>query len=314
VAVTGYRAENGDPPSDQNFEEIEIAEEELIDAYVRNELSLDERKLVEKGLRTSPQLLERLHFARLLAEVADQASGREVSSYRLHDESRTRRESWWPFWLTPAPRPAFQLAFAAATLIVVIAGGGLLAGWISLRRQSQQLAAERAALEQQKLELERSAAEQHLTTDQMRAQLSELQQLRDADQKLIVELKRSQDQKSTSSYSPIGNFATFFLLPSSRGSGEENELSPPAAASKIRLQLGVDSIAYPNYLAVIKNSQDHETFQQKLRAPRSGKLVTVTIPHQLLGPGAYSLQLSGISADGETEPVGNYTFRITLKK
>jgi hypothetical protein len=104
--------------------------------------------------------------------------------------------------------------------------------------------------------------------------------------------------------------ATFFLLPSSRGSGEENELSPPGAASKIRLQLGVDSIAYRNYVAVIKNSQDQETFRQKLRAPRSGKLVPVTISRQVLPPGAYSLQLSGVSTSGEIEAVGSYSFRI----
>ena len=311
MAVSANRAENGDPPSDQNFVEIETAEEELIDAYVRNELSLDERKLLEKGLRTSPHLVERLHFARLLAHAADRASEREVSSYRTRDQTPTTK-SWWPFWLTPGPRPALQLAFATVALIVVIGGAVLLAGWISLRRQSQQLAAERAALEQQKLELQRSAAEQRLTTDQIRAQLSELQQQRDADQKLLAALKRSQEQKPTSSYPPIGNLATLFLLPGSRGSGEDNELSPPAAASKISLQLGVDSIEYPNYVIVIKNSQGQNRFQRMLRAPRSGKLVTVTIPRQVLPPGAYSLQLNGVSPSGETEAVGNYSFRIAL--
>ena len=65
MPVSVNTVENGDPPSE--FEDIDIAEEELIDAYVRNQLSVDERKLIEKGLRTSPQLIDRLHFARLLA-------------------------------------------------------------------------------------------------------------------------------------------------------------------------------------------------------------------------------------------------------
>ena len=66
--------ESGQPgEADQDFEEIEIAEEELIDAYVHSELSADEHKLVEKGLRSSPQLVERLHFARMLARASSSA-------------------------------------------------------------------------------------------------------------------------------------------------------------------------------------------------------------------------------------------------
>lgn len=310
MELSANSSEHDDPPGDRDFEEIDIAEEELLDAYVRDELSLDERRLVEKGLRTSPHLVERVHFARLLADAAGRASERKVSSYRTQDESRARRRSWWPFWSTSSPRPAFQLAFVSAVLILLIGGAGLLAGWIGLRRQAQQLTAERAALEQQKLELQKSATEQRLTTDQIRAQLSELQKQRDADQKLIAAFQRSQGQKSASSPSPIGNLATLLLLPGSRGSGDENELRPTADASRIKLQLGVDSIAYPNYVVVVKNSQGQETFRQKLRAPRSGKLVTVTIPREHLPPGAYSLQLSGVSSGESPEPVENYSFRI----
>ena len=87
MPVTVNSAENGDPPSDQDFEEIEIAEEELIDAYVGGELSLDEQKLLEKGLRASPHLVDRLHFARLLADAAGRAAEGEVSPYQQHGES-----------------------------------------------------------------------------------------------------------------------------------------------------------------------------------------------------------------------------------
>jgi negative regulator of sigma E activity/methionine-rich copper-binding protein CopC len=301
------------PPGDQNFEEIEIAEEELIDAYVRGELAADERQLLEKGLRTSPQLVGRLHFARLLADAADQASAREASSGRLHEKHPVRLKSWLPFWSALGPRPAFQMAIAAAALIVVIGGVGLLAGWLKLRRETQQLAEQQAALARQKSELEKSVAEQRSTTDQIRAQLSELQQQRDVDQKLIADLKTSLDQKTKSSSAAIGSLATLFLLPSSRSPGE-NKFSPDAQTSGIRLQLAVEPIGYRGFVAEVKDSQGNLISRPKARRPGSAKHVTITIPIKLLPPGSYSIQLSGISPDGSTELIGNYSFRVTPKE
>jgi hypothetical protein len=303
------KAEKGDPPGDQNFEEIEIAEEELIDAYVRGRLSADERELLEKGLRTSPQLVDRLHFARLLADAADQAPEPEVSSDRLHDKRPRRSKTWLPFGLAFGPWPAFQMAIAAAALIVIIGGAGLLSGWIRLRRETQHLAEQQAALERQKLELQKSAAEQRSTTDQMKAQLSELQQKHDADQKRFADLKSSLDQKTRSSSFPLGSFADFFLLPASRG-GQEEELSLNPAASKTKLRLSVESIDYSWFVAEVKDSKDRKIFRQKVRPPRSGKIVTITIPSHKLPPGPYSVHLSGTSPNGTTELVGNYNFRV----
>ena len=52
------------------FEEIGIAEDELIDAYVRERLSSPEREQFEKVLSRSPRLSERVHYGRLLRERA----------------------------------------------------------------------------------------------------------------------------------------------------------------------------------------------------------------------------------------------------
>lgn len=304
MPISVNKAENGDPPSDENFEDFDIAEEELIDAYVRNQLSVDERKLLEKGLQTSPQMVDRLHFARLLADAANRAEN-EVFSYLQRGEPSGK--SWWPFRLTWEQRPVFNLALAAWALIIFIGGVGLLAGWIRLRRESQQLAEQQVALERQKLELQKSASEQRLATDQIRAELTEEHQKREADQQLIAELMQAQNQKPTASSATI---ATLFLLPTSRGSEEEKELRLPAGTSGIRLKLRVDSIDYRSFLVAVKNSQDKVIFQPKVRTPRSGKLVTITIPRKVLPAGGYSLQLSGISPEGTSELVGNYSFRI----
>ncbi len=305
MPISVNSVENGDPPSE--FEDIDIAEEELIDAYVRNQLSAEERKLLEKGLRTSPQLINRLHFARLLADTADRAAEDEVFSYQDQEERLPSRRKWWQLALPWKLQPAVYLSFAACALILLIGGGVVLTGWIQLRRESQQLAEQQAAVERQRLELEKLAAEQQSATAQLTAQLREEQQRREADQQLIAELREAQNQKPTAS---PGTIATLFLLPTLRGSENEKELIPPAGTSKIRLQLAVESIDYRGFLVQVKNSQDKTIFQQRVGAPRSGKLVTITIPSNVLPAGAYNLQLSGVSSDGTSDLVGNYNFRI----
>ena len=53
---------------DGEFEELEIAEEELVDRYVRNELSAEKNRQMKEVLKRHPRLQERVEFARLLAK------------------------------------------------------------------------------------------------------------------------------------------------------------------------------------------------------------------------------------------------------
>ena len=65
---------------DSKFEAVELAEDELIDAYVRAELSAEQLQQFHKKLLTSPRLVERVHFARALAERTDPSrAAHEVS-------------------------------------------------------------------------------------------------------------------------------------------------------------------------------------------------------------------------------------------
>jgi len=299
------RTESDDPPGD--FEEIEIAEEELIDAYVRGQLSLDERRLLEKGLRSSPGLVERLHFARLLSDAADRTAVAEGVSDRPLEPFPPARKAGWPFGLRLGSRPAFQMAFAACALIIIIGGAALLTGWLRLRSESRQLAEQQAALERQKSELQKSASEQQLATQQLRTELEDAQRQREADQQRIAELVAAENQKSSASSATI---ATFFLPRVLRSSEQAKDLKPPAGTAKIKLLLAVESIDYRGFLVEVRNRQDKVIFQPKVRPPRSGRLVTVTIPISLLPVDTYTVQLSGISPDGSSELVGNYSFRI----
>lgn len=307
MLVSVIKTENGNPPGDHDLEGFEIAEEELIDAYVRGQLSLANRTLLEKGLRSSPQLVDRLHFARLLADAADRAAEDEFALPR--EQSVPSFTAWWPFGLTWG-RPAFNFALAACALIIFMGVAGLFVTWLRVRRESQQLADQQATLERQKLQLQKSAAEQRLAADQLTAELKEKQQKLEADQQRIDELTQALNQKSLALSAAT---ATLFLLPTSRSSGNERELKLAAETSKISLQLAVSSIDYHAFVAEIRNSQQRVISRPKVGAPHPGKPVIVTVPSKRLPPGAYTLQLSGVLPDGTNETVSNYSFRITRK-
>src|SRR6266404_5995589 len=143
----------------------------------------------------------------------------------------------------------------------------MFASWIKLRRESRELAEQQAALELQKSELQKSASEQRLATEQFRSQLREEQQKREADEQRIAELVAAQNQKPAASSATI---ATLFLSPILRDEGQPRELKLPAGTSKIRLMLAVNSIDYPSFLVEVKNRQDKVIFQPKVRPPGSG--------------------------------------------
>jgi hypothetical protein len=89
------------------FERLLIAEEELVDARVRGELSARDRRRFDASLATSPRLRERLRIARLLAAEADRvAATRPAAAWKPAVELRR--------WLS-RPLPA---ALAAAALLL----------------------------------------------------------------------------------------------------------------------------------------------------------------------------------------------------
>lgn len=304
------------PPADGEFEELAIAEEEFLDAYIRNELAAEERILFEKALRDSSRLRDRLHFARLLVKEVSTvpqplAAAPRPSPDRSQVESRSLRK--WTDFLTPSfvSQLAFRFALAAGVLVLLLGGGGLLAGWLKLRSESQQRAAERALLEQQRQALENKTAEQQSRSAQQTAELIREKQQLEQERKQIEELRGAQ---IAGAQMPAATVATLFLAPDlTRGSGGPAELSIAPGTSKIKLELGLESVDYSKYRAVIQNAQSIPVYRQSLRPRRSSKALVLLVPASSLPPGYYAIALSGIASSGSAEIAGEYLFSVSRK-
>lgn len=102
---------------DDLFEELEIAEDELIDEYLNEKLSEDERERFEQNFLATPERQQKMRFSRSL------------NRYLRTIESQEKATSpfGWHFWSTQN----WALPAAAAIAVIVIAAGLF---WLSRQR------------------------------------------------------------------------------------------------------------------------------------------------------------------------------------
>jgi hypothetical protein len=134
--------------NDPFFQGILIGEDDLMDAYVRNELPTAERAIFERCCLSTELRRQRIEFARTLF---NSLSDKTDAALTVREPNATN-SSWWPsfFGKFIFNRPALGLALAAALLVVLL--GGL---WLLLDKgrtrplpQQEQVAGTRAPVEQ----------------------------------------------------------------------------------------------------------------------------------------------------------------------
>ena len=290
------------------FEEIGIAEDELIDAYVRGRLSSPEREQFEKVLSRSQRLSERIHYGRLL---------RERASSRLPEVQAPSPRSSWLTALFALFSQGSALRVAAVTAVVVVVPGVfvLIFGWMQLRNESQRLAAERLQLEQKQKDLERRVADLTANTDHLSTQL---QQEKAEAEKLNQQLQEAREQLAQSRRQlGVPEIASIVLLSGlSRSPADAPELVVSSREALIRLELVLDFDEFARYDATIQSADDRELVSRKglrARGPASQRTIVMEFPARRLPEGNYVVKISGRSSSGSNEPVAGYRFRL-LKK
>lgn len=127
--------------SDQVYEELVIVEDELIDEYLREELSASDRESFESHFLAAPEHQEKVRFARTFTKyvAAESAVGpaegaavplseRETIEFPRTTTSRPTESRWFGF--LPIRNPIYSYAMAAAVVLVVV--GITWIGWRNL--------------------------------------------------------------------------------------------------------------------------------------------------------------------------------------
>lgn len=302
---------------DEFAEALKAAEKDLVDNYVRGELTGPASERFQSYYLASPLRREKVDFAQAFQGLAVKNAGAqaaEVSTENSGEAAAKRKRFRWLSALTgfTVPRLAWQWGFAAAALALLIGGTWLVFENVRLRQQMTQTQARRDAIGQHEQELQKELNGQRSTNAKTE---QELARLREETERLEEELK--QDQKRAVKQqqpSSSGQVASFILAPPMRGIGQVPAVSIPARTEYVALQLDLESADYPTYRVLLRDQSNSQILWRSGRlkpgAKRDGKALSITFRAGLLKPQTYILRVSGVSANGTSEVVSDYPFKV----
>lgn len=288
------------------FQELLIVEDDLIDAYVRDELSASERGLFEQGYPTSPSRRARIEFAKtLLASVSGKPASVVPAVITAHEREPARPVSWWHtlFGGLFIRRPAFGFTMAAVVALLVVVLGGL---WVLTERTRTPSAPQEAQVSPPI-----NAPPMPVTPRETPSpQIAEAERPPSNSGKETTELPTRETPKRTA---PV--VATFTLLPGALRGESGTRLVLPAGTTEARLRLGMEGEAYKKYRATLWTPEGRQVWSRGITngsSPNSARL-TLSLPANLLKNGDYVLSVSGANADGDWQSVADYSFRVVKK-
>jgi hypothetical protein len=282
--------------TEPHYQRLQIVEEELIEDYLRGELSRDERDRFENFFLAEPHRRARVEFARaMLKALAEREAQAEE-----HELTQTASISWRQsalFFLRSKVSLA-QAALAAVSLIAFIGGAWLI---YENRRQRDEaeslrvhLEAERASWRQQEQQLRQQLIDQITRNEQ-----------------LASDLEREPRPPTPPMPSSIFAFALNSLLVKG---GEGTRITIPPGARLLRIRLELDRAeSYRGYRVGLRKaeSQGLRHIASRHATPtNSDRVVITSLPAGLFTTGDYILTLKGVTASGEFEDIADYQFTI----
>ena len=270
------RLDEASMTDDEVAARLRIAETNLIDRYVRGQLTGATLEQFESYYRSSPLRRENVR--------------RAASFIRAVDRSVARAER--ADWQQRIGRQARLVRIAAAAALVVVVCGVILFQAVRPRNEVRLATAESGAVERPAAAVPPPAA-----SEPAAASSSPLP-----------------GSPGVTRTAPPGAVVAVVLLPPTRAVVPIPVVAVPAGADRVRFELRLESNDFPDYRVVLKNPATQQIlWRSEWMAPSTGAdqaSVPVVVPASLLAPQHYSLDLTGRGAGGRMEVIGSYTVRI----
>jgi hypothetical protein len=261
---------------------LEDAEADLVDAYVRGELSDSDRRSFELRFLASPERRRKVEFARALATITSEADIRES---QVAERTSVRRAFWgWS--------PVFQFAAGLAALVCVAGGAWLVSENAASRSRVATLEAERRGFETREQRLRQQLGEEQARAAALAAQN---RPPADADRAPL-----------------IASLVLVPGLPRAQTQVARLALSPSAQIARIEIQLEPRD-DYPRFRAELRTKSGEEVLSRsnlERRKSGPGFVVAIDVPASALAAGDYEMALKGITADRTSQDVGYYYFAV----
>jgi hypothetical protein len=172
-------------------------------------------------------------------------------------------------------------------------------GWVALenfrlRRQDRVALAERRALEEELRQLRLQAQNAHPLQN--------------------GQTPTGAEKVPQNNSHPAQLVSTIFLLPATRGAATVPIASLSASDRWLRLQLALESNDFSEYTVQLMDPGDHKyvwhSGHLKSTDVNHRRVVPVLLPIAGLKDQRYAAEVTGITADGRSEELGSYVFRI----
>jgi hypothetical protein len=314
---------------DRVAEALKSVENDLIDAYVQDELDEATRAQFKTYYLASATRRERVAFAQAFQAQAGKSLTSQATKAQVATPTEVRTEAatevepgrkgrgifsaWRGFNVS---RPAWQWGAAFAALALLIAGGWLIFDKTRLRQQLAQTEARRDTPEHQTQERQKEltsqpAASAQLADERARAGRERLaQEQTERDQQRIVGQQRA-GQKSASSSAGASSIASFILAPQMRGASQMQTISIPAKTDHIVMRLRLDPNEFTTYRVTLLDETGSQILwrssQLKARAAADGKTLSLNFRTGLLKP--QTVYLLRVTNDAG-EIIDDYPFRV----
>ena len=272
------------------FEDLGVAENELVDSYVRGELSEEEQRHFRLHYLSSTDRRSKVDFARSLNEVA------VLTSQRTMVESKPR---WLYRFLSPAvPNRLPRFALASAGLGIAF----ITLTFVVIQNRELRLQLQRQETENAKLRENREALVRELTS----AKNSTSQSGTSERPEELAEVEQPPLPETSVTLSPT-------ILRG--GTSAESVLPLPVRSRSVHLSLVLeeDQRASGSFVAEIHKVGVHEplmtiTGQGKSHA-KSRSVVAIDVPAKAIHEGYYTVTLYALGPDSNRNEVGSYSFR-----
>jgi hypothetical protein len=300
---------------DDLYQQLLVAEDELIDEYVSDELPEQERAKFSRHFLSVPELRQDVRFAAALRKHALETAPQEVVA---REPAAPARVSPFDWLRTLFVRPALGATLAAALLLAVVIAAWLAAQNSQLRRQLGELEARHTPAPARGPDLQERLASEQVRNEQLSAELQrqqerlaeesrKLQAAEAAQRRQQVAAERGQSQRPE-----VAAFVTLMLTPGAvREGGELKKISLSPAAREVRIRLDLSAGGYRSYRAALRTADGRELWSARRLRAAGAKFVQVNIPARLLAPDDYQILLSGLTSSGEPEELDSYYFRVS---
>lgn len=273
------------------FDEICVAEDELVESYIRGTLDLETERKFETHYLKTKKGAEKLAFTRSMLEKLQNAKN-EVET----EEKASVWKSLIAFFTTP------KLAFGAGFALLLIA----FTSWFLLKKTNEP--------EMVKTVTPTPTVKTETNLNAQTNQNSAVEMPVNNSNKEIV--NTNSETKPTPKPTETPKEKTFVPNPvlalfagTVRGNGKTNSVTIPRDAKGLSLQLNLESRDYKIYRAEIVDQDGNSIFKSGKISTQSAKLNTF-IPSAKLKTGDYMVKLYGINAENAEESAADFQFRV----